>query len=857
MKGYDIIFLQETHCCNYSDSKLWEKEWGGACFWSFGGTRARGTAVLCRDGLSFSKSLFYYDAMGRLVVLDIKLYDQAYRLINVYAPNKHAERVQWFNDLHRWFIDDKIIIFGGDFNCVDNKNTDKVGGNDAYGDVGASVLYSLRNNYRLVDSYRVRFPHDVATSWSSADGSVACRLDRLYVSTSLKPYLAACMIPCVFSDHSAVEISFAVQNSLQKGPSYWKCNVKILADSDLCADLEDVCMDCMQAEIKDAEWWENCKTRFKRLIVLHSCRLAQIYRSNLNALEAELRDLQLKSLHSPGSNAEQIKIIKSNIADMLQEKFDGSKIRSRAKYLDTEETPSTYFLRREKQNAAKSTITELSIDGNKIDNPADILQACRNFYCDLYSAEPVVHADMNDMLGRVNGLSSSLTACDGKVTVDECVAAINSMENNKTPGMDGLPKEFYAKFFHLFGPGFVDMINNCFDTGILPPSQRHGLITLACKDADNAQLLTNWRPISLLNVDYKILAKVLSKRLSSALPDCVHQDQTCAIPGRSIQDNLNLFRDVVDFANEHDVEAAIVSYDQAKAFDRVSHEYLFNVLRAFGFNENFVSWVALLYRDVSSSVIVNGFISSAFSVMRSIRQGCPLSALLYVLCIEPLAIAIRQDPRIRGLTLPGSRERVRLALYADDTNSFIGNVCEIDATLEWFQVYSRASGAKLNENKCKGLWLGAWRNRTDQPCGFAWSDTLKINGVYFGVNSVFQNCSMLKLKVDKMCDAYRSRHLTLLGRACICNVVICAQLWYVAAVVLLPDSIITEINRKIFAFIWTGKFEAVSRRTLTSHPKQGGLGVVHIKHTIDSLRCAHLYKLITGSEAKWKFFAVY
>ena len=144
-----------------------------------------------------------------------------------------------------------------------------------------------------------------------------------------------------------------------------------------------------------------------------------------------------------------------------------------------------------------------------------------------------------------------------------------------------------------------------------------------------------------------------------------------------------------------------MSYDQAKAFDRVSHEYLFNVLRAFGFNENFVSWVALLYRDISSSVIVNGFISSAFSVMHSIRQGCPLSALLYVLCIEPLAIAIRQDPRIRGLKLPSSRERVRLALYADDTNSFIGNVCEIVATLEWFQVYSRASGAKLNENNVK------------------------------------------------------------------------------------------------------------------------------------------------------------
>ena len=127
-------------------------------------------------------------------------------------------------------------------------------------------------------------------------------------------------------------------------------------------------------------------------------------------------------------------------------------------------------------------------------------------------------------------------------------------------------------------------------------------------------------------------------------------------------------------------------------------------------------------------------------------------------------------------------------------------------------------------NKCKGLWLGAWRDRADQPFGFSWSNTLKINGIYFGVNGVYQNSSMLKQKVDKMCDAYRSRHLTLLGRACIVNTVICAQLWYVAAVIVLPDTIIAEINRKIYAFIWTGRFEAVKRHTLTQHPKQGGLG---------------------------------
>jgi len=130
-----------------------------------------------------------------------------------------------------------------------------------------------------------------------------------------------------------------------------------------------LCTDCSNAEIKDAEWWEDCKYRFKRLIVLHSCRLAQNYRNKINDLETQ-HDLQ--ATRNPACNAEQIKIIKVKISDLLREKFDGAKIRSRAKYLDTEERPSSYFLRREKQNAAKSTINKLTIEGKNITDTADI-----------------------------------------------------------------------------------------------------------------------------------------------------------------------------------------------------------------------------------------------------------------------------------------------------------------------------------------------------------------------------------------------------------------------------------------------------------------------------------------------------
>ena len=482
IKKFDITFLQETHCKSYSDSKLWEKEWGGSCFWSFGGSRSRGTCIMFREGLPFTKQMFYYDAVGRLVVVDASVYGSCYRLINVYAPNNHAERIQWFNELHRWFIGDKILILGGDFNCVENKSIDKIGGNDAYGDVGGSILSSFQNNYRLVDAYRVSHPRDIATTWASADGSVACRLDRFYVSSSLKSSLSACITPSALSDHSAVELSLTGKNHTSKGPSYWKCNVKILDDSDFVADLEYLCTDCMQAEIKDGEWWENCKYRFKRLIILHACRLAQNYRSKLTNLETELRELQLQAVGNSGYNMEQIKIVKEKISDVLRDKFDGAKIRSRAKYLDTEETPSSYFLRREKQNAAKSTINKLLIGGKVTRETSSIVEACRHFYAELYSAEAVDADVMQQFLNFIDRLPSSvLETCDGKITVEECAAAISSMENNKTPGSDGLPKEFYSKFFHLFAQGFVEMLNQSFEAGSLPPSL-HGLITLACKD---------------------------------------------------------------------------------------------------------------------------------------------------------------------------------------------------------------------------------------------------------------------------------------------------------------------------------------------------------------------------------------
>ena len=183
--------------------------------------------------------------------------------------------------------------------------------------------------------------------------------------------------------------------------------------------------------------------------------------------------------------------------------------------------------------------------------------------------------------------------------------------------------------------------------------------------------LSFWRPISLLNVDYKIVAKSMANRLKKVMPSIVHVNQTCSVPGRSITDHCHLIRNVVDYTESRNFPCVLLSLDQKKAFDRVSHDFLFSTLVALGFGPSFIRWIKFLYADIGSQVLVNGFLTPFFPVTRGVRQGCPLSPLLYVLCIESFALAIRSDPFISGVKVPCSLNELKIVQYADDNNLFL------------------------------------------------------------------------------------------------------------------------------------------------------------------------------------------
>ena len=183
----------------------------------------------------------------------------------------------------------------------------------------------------------------------------------------------------------------------------------------------------------------------------------------------------------------------------------------------------------------------------------------------------------------------------------------------------------------------------------LSQTQRSGIITLLLKDGKDPLEIKSYRPISLLNVDYKLIAKVMSQRLKKVINSLIHSDQQGFLSGRNISANIRTIIDLIEYTDFVDVPGSIVLLDFEKAFDRIKHAYLFKSLEQFDLGENFISYIKTFYNSRSSFVINSGFWSKPFSMNRGIFQGCPISPYLFVLAIEMLANAIRDSPVIRGI----------------------------------------------------------------------------------------------------------------------------------------------------------------------------------------------------------------
>ena len=173
-------------------------------------------------------------------------------------------------------------------------------------------------------------------------------------------------------------------------------------------------------------------------------------------------------------------------------------------------------------------------------------------------------------------------------------------------------------------------------------------------------------------------------------------------------------------AQDDNLDACMISVDQMKAFDRVSWTFLFKILSRMNFSPDFLSWVKLLYTDISSCVKINGTFSDSFVVERGVRQGCPLSPLLYVIFSEALNAVINENPDIKGFVI--NSFEIKLSQFADDLTSLLIGDRSIFSLFKSLNSFERVSGALVNPHKTKAIWLGRNIGRLDKPLGLDWTD---------------------------------------------------------------------------------------------------------------------------------------
>ena len=405
--------------------------------------------------------------------------------------------------------------------------------------------------------------------------------------------------------------------------------------------------------------------------------------------------------------------------------------------------------------------------------------------------------------------------------------SVTQVSLNKSSGQDGLPHEVYLRMSDMFVPILTDVFKHWFAQGAIPGCVTKGVITVLKKGGKHVgEGLDDYRPITLLNTELKVLTRVLANSLQIVIYDLIGPEQLFAVKGRSIQDNLHLIREVLE-GIEDDTEATLISLDQSKAFDRVDHRFLDTVLETAGFKPEFRRWISMMYNNPQAVVQVNGRRSGTIAIERLVRQGSLLSPLLYVLGLEPLLRRLsdkRTSPALRGVPFAGLLT-ARVSAFADDITVFVSRHLDIKAVKEAVVEYERIAGAKVNFDKSEGLRVGAWRGSNTLPGPFRWSDGhVRILGVWFGPDlQLEQNWSEVQTKVNAQVGIWLSRRLSLKGRAEAYPTYVFPLIIYRLAVLPLPKARRLAFKHSLPRAIWGSARPMIRRQVCIQRTRNEGL----------------------------------
>lgn len=344
------------------------------------------------------------------------------------------------------------------------------------------------------------------------------------------------------------------------------------------------------------------------------------------------------------------------------------------------------------------------------------------------------------------------------------------------------------------------------------------------------------------------------------MDNIINENQTGYIKGRFIGNNSRLILDILEYCENNNKDGILLFADFQKAFDSVEWNFLFKTLQKFNFGPNFIKWIQILYKNPCFYVKNNGWLSRKCRMERGIRQGCPVSALLFLFVMEILNLKIQNCGDIKGFKISSLEKEIKCIQHADDSTFTLEDQLSLENALNILKKFGKMSGTNLNMTKTECIILGPLRERLDRQTHVYQvrinKDTLKCLGIYVGLNKNICNEKnwICKLKeFEKILDSWRCRKLTIFGKCQIINSIILSKIIFTATVLENPgNDYFKKLNKLFFSFLW-GNRERIKRHTLIREIKEGGIGIIDPEIKIKATKAAWISKLTQNKSNLSKF----
>jgi hypothetical protein len=782
----------------------------------------------------------------------------------IYGPPEAQNKPAFWNSL----LDVGLGFKGpwmciGDFNVVVSQS-EKFGGRP-YACSSNDTFHGFLNSFGMIDLGFTGNPF----TWSNkrrGDQLIKERLDRGVANPQwihLFPHFSVRHLPAHSSDHNPILLDTAASDLSLPRPfrfeEFWTydptCGLTISSawNDNLAGSPSLLLTKNLKSTKKALKYWNyNHFGNIQRRIADTLCQLDLIQQSSPSALSFEKEVLLQKSLD-----------------DLYLQEESLWRNKSRETWLTCKDLNTKFFHTSTVIKRRRNAIDFLKLPSGSWSSERQAIGSCftAHFKTVFTSSTPIIDDDILSLFDNciTSGDNESLCSLPSE---QEIFSALSDMGSTKAPGPDGFTALFYKKYWNIVKKVVISSVWDFFGNNHLLQEHNHTFIALIPKLL-GASSVHHFRPISLCNIVYKIISKILATRFKGLLHRFISPNQFAFVPSRTIQDSIVMAHELLHTVNSKRGRGGLmaIKIDMEKAFDRMEWAFLLAILSKLGFHPTWINWVRLCISSSSFSILLNGSPFGHFKPGRGLKQGDPLSPFLFILGSEVISqLFLRQESRglLSGLKIAKNCTPISHLLFADDLIIFAkATSAEAHSLNSVLQQYCGWSGQSINFNKSSIHFSKNTAHSVIQSIRGIFPFTTALNSSkYLGLPLFFGKSKSLDFKdiVEKVSgkiEGWRAKTLSQAGRSVLIRSVASSIPSYAMSSFLLPSTVSSSLDKAFKNFWWgfpMGKSRNLSLKSWSSicSPRlEGGLGFKRM-HEFNLSLVANLgWKLLNTSDCLW------